>query len=104
MASKAVFYTGRSPIHGRGLFARRRIRRGEQIGTFRGTRTQTDGPHVLWVWREDGRVEGIRGGNALRYLNHDSRPNAEFEGADLYAVRDIPKDAEITIHYGEDWE
>ena len=104
LASKAAFYTDRSPIHGRGLFASRRIRRGEHIGTFEGARTKSDGPHVLWVWRDDGQVEGIRGRNALRYLNHATAPNAEFEGPDLYALRDIAPGHEITIHYGEDWD
>lgn len=92
-----------SPIHGRGLFARRRIRKGAYIATFEGRETARDGMHVLWVVREDGSEVGIEGRNALRFLNHSSRPNAEFLGADLHAVRNIQPGAEITFHYGEDW-
>jgi len=96
-------YLMRSSIHGQGVFARRRIVRGEYIGTFRGVPTRRDGDHTLWVLDEDGRHQGIRGRNALRFLNHSSRANAEFRGADLHATRTIPMDAEITIDYGDEW-
>ncbi len=95
---------GRSEIHGRGLFAARRLRRGSFIGTFVGKRTQEDGTHVLWVEDEEGSRYGIRGETALRYLNHSSNPNSEFSGADLYALRNIQPGAEVTFHYGEEWE
>jgi SET domain-containing protein len=93
-----------SSIHGRGVFARRPIARGEYIGTFRGVPTRRDGRWTLWVLQENGRLQGIRGRNALRYLNHSRRPNAEFWGADLHATRRIAPDTEITIDYGEDGE
>ncbi len=93
-----------SPIHGRGVFARRRLRRGAYIGTFEGRRTRRDGTHVLWVLQDDGSQVGIRGENELRFLNHSARPNAEFHGADLYAVRDIALGREVLIHYGDDWD
>ena len=96
-------YLMRSSIHGQGVFARRRIARGEYIGTFRGVPTTRDGEYTLWVLQDDDRLQGIRGRNALRFLNHSSRANAEFYGADLHATRGIPMDAEITIDYGEDW-
>ena len=94
----------RSAIHGRGLFARRRFRPGAWIGTFEGRVTRVDGTHVLWVQQEDGREVGILGRNALRYLNHSASPNAEFLGADLHALRNIQPGAEITFHYGAEWE
>ena len=93
-----------SPIHGRGLFARRRIRADAYIGTFEGVRTQQDGEHVLWVLDEEEGEYGIRGTNEFRFLNHARVPNAEFEGEHLYALRNIQPGAEITIHYGADWE
>ena len=52
---------------------------------------------------EDGRQIGILGKNELRFLNHDSDPNAEFVGLDLYAVSNIQPGREIMIDYGEDW-
>jgi SET domain-containing protein len=94
---------GSSEVHGRGLFARLRFRAGAHIGSFRGVPTKRDGEHVLWVAETDGRRFGIDGKNALRFLNHDRRPNAEFDGAELYATRNIQPGREILIDYGEDW-
>jgi SET domain-containing protein len=94
---------GKSAVHGRGLFARTRLRKGAHIGTFEGELTIRDGEHVLWVLAEDGTREGILGRNVLRFLNHDVRPNAEFEGAELYALRNIQPGAELFIDYGDDW-
>jgi hypothetical protein len=90
----------KSEVHGRGLFACRRFREDAWIGTFEGDPTSRNGMHVLWVLGEDGRQHGIRGRNALRFLNHDPDPNAEFRGADLHAVRNIQPGAEILIDYG----
>ena len=98
------YYTGPSPIHGKGVFAARRITRGELIGVYSGVPTARDGTHVLWVEGEDGTMAGRLGKNGLRYLNHSSRPNAEFDGDHLYALRVIRTDEEITFHYGEEWE
>lgn len=94
----------RSAIHGRGLFANGRFRRGERIGRFRGRTTARDGAYVLWIPRADGSYRGVRGENELRFVNHSPRPNAEFRGLDLYAVREIRPDEEITFDYGEDWD
>ena len=90
-------------MHGRGLFAQRRFREGAWIGTFEGEPTRRNGTHVLWVLEEDGTQRGIRGRNALRFLNHDVHANAEFRGADLYALRNIQPGAEIFIDYGPEW-
>jgi SET domain-containing protein len=92
-----------SPIHGRGVFASGRVSKGARLGTFKGRRTKRDGMYVLWV--DDGEeIYGIRGENELRFLNHADDPNAEFDGPDLLALRPIATGAEVTIHYGEDWE
>lgn len=93
----------RSPVHGRGVFALKRIRAGAYIGTFEGRSTRRDGEHVLWVLGEGGKHRGIQGENELRFLNHSSVPNAEFEGAELRALRNIQPGSEILFHYGEDW-
>ena len=69
---------GTSPIHGRGLFASRRIRTGAYVATFEGETTKENGMHVLWTLDEDGKEFGIEGRNALRFLNHSRNPNSEF--------------------------
>lgn len=98
-------YVADSEIHGRGLFARRRIKADEYIGTYSGRATQKNGMHVLWLWNEDSnRWEGINGDNEMRFLNHSSRPNADWWGDELYATRSIARDEEITFDYGWDEE
>lgn len=92
-----------STIHGKGLFARAEIEIDSWLGTYEGPEASRNGSHVLWVYEDDGLV-GRSGRNKLRYLNHSTNPNAEFNGFDLFALRDISIGEEVTIHYGEDWE
>ncbi|MDT8409445.1 MAG: SET domain-containing protein-lysine N-methyltransferase [Wenzhouxiangellaceae bacterium] len=98
-------YVGASPIHGKGLFARQDIAYDTWIGTYAGPFTLDDGMHVLWIWSdENDRWEGIHGNNEMRFLNHSKQPNADWWGDELYALRAIEKDEEITFHYGDEWE
>lgn len=92
-----------SAVHGKGVFARRRLREGQWIGRFEGEATRENGTYVLWLFDEDGTERGIRGRNALRFLNHGDPPNAEFRDADLYALRNVQPGAELLIDYGEAW-
>ncbi len=101
-----LFYVDDSGIHGKGLFARQSITKGDYMGTYKGPTCydlETGGPHVLWVEQEEGVWVGRDGRNILRYMNHHHKPCAEFEGFDLYAIRNIARGAEITIHYGEEF-
>ncbi|HIE54148.1 MAG TPA: SET domain-containing protein, partial [Chromatiaceae bacterium] len=69
-------------------------------------RAKRNGVYVLWVCNDpedDGSWEGRSGRNLLRYLNHSADGNAEFDGYDLYALRDIAPDEEITFHYGDEF-
>jgi len=94
----------RSPIHGRGLFAQRRVVKGEHLGRYEGEHTSRDGRYVLWVESVDGDgVYGVRGKNSLRFVNHSARPNAEFDGEELFSLRRIEPGEEITVDYGPDW-
>jgi uncharacterized protein len=103
--SNPLIHVRSSHIHGLGLFAARSIRKGTLIGIYDGPETRRDGMHVLWVYEEDDRQWiGREGRNALRYLNHSSSPNAEFDGYQLYALRNIRAGEEITFDYGEEWE
>ena len=104
MAEQERFEVRGSPIHGRGVFARSRLRAGAHIATFEGRPTRRDGIYVLWVFDDQEREIGIEGRTGLRFLNHSQRPNAEFSGLELYAIRNIQPGHEVTIHYGEAWE
>ncbi len=94
----------KSPIHGKGCFAKKKIRKGAYLGSYEGPTVLEDGTYVLWVQKENGGWHLIDGKNDLRWLNHSSKPNAEWDGNKLYALRTIEEGEEITFHYGEDWE
>jgi SET domain-containing protein len=96
-------YVADSPIHGKGLFAARRLAAGELIGVYEGPRVEEDGTYVLWVEDEPGGDwTGYDGQNDMRFLNHSPVPNAEMDGLHCYALENIPAGQEITIDYG--WE
>ncbi|BAO44403.1 SET domain-containing protein [Thiolapillus brandeum] len=99
-------YSSESSIHGTGLFAARDIPAGTYIGTYHGPRATRNGMYVLWVCESedgDGEWVGCSGRNLLRYLNHSAECNAEFDGLDLYAIKDITRDEEITFYYGDEF-
>jgi SET domain-containing protein len=93
-----------SGIHGMGLFACEPIKNDTYIGRYEGPSVSDDGPHVLWVIRDDDVEYGIDGQNAMRFVNHSTKPNASFYEDELFATRDIEAGEEITHHYGDDWE
>ncbi len=91
-----------SGIHGKGLFAKEDIENDTYLGEYKGPEAKKNGSHVLWVF--DDSVVGRSGRNKLRYLNHSRKCCAEFDGFELYSVRQIMAGEEITINYGEDWD
>ena len=98
-----IVYKAPSEIHGNGLFAKVSITKGDYIGTYVGPEAKRDGTYVLWVFEEEQTPVGRSGRNLLRYLNHRDEGNAEFDGFDLFALRDIKPNEEITFDYGG-WE
>ena len=100
-----VFYVQESEIHGQGLFAKTSIEEGSYLGTYDGPHIEDEednDSHVLWTEMEDGKWVGRDGKNILRYLNHNTKPSCEFDGFELYAIRNIEPHEEITIDYGEE--
>lgn len=99
---KNLVYVEDSKIHGKGLFASTAIKTGEYIGLYEGIETAENGMHVLWSETDDGGWIGRDGNNELRYLNHNKKPCAEFDGFQLFALQTIKIHQEITIDYGEE--
>lgn len=99
MPEKKLTYVAPSKIHGKGLFAKLYITGKSYLGTYQGPQAKQNGSHVLWVYDDDDNPVGRRGLNKLRYVNHSNKPNAEFDGFDLYSTRKINPDEEITIDY-----
>ncbi len=92
-----------SPIHGTGVFALIKLEQGRLIGRYSGAPTMIDGKYVLWIEGDDGTWSGVDGVGDLRFLNHSRSPNVEFDGPDLYTLRDISPGEELLFDYGEDW-
>lgn len=79
----------RSPIHGRGVFALRALAAGERIFEYKGEvirwraairqyRRRGDPGHTYLFGLSDGHViDGARGGNSARWLNHACEANCE---------------------------
>lgn len=99
-----MFSVRPSKIHGRGCFADKNLRPGTEFGV---PSYRTDEPtyHAV-TWDCDGDWWELY--SPYRYVNHSKKPNAEFYLADddtwnLYILRAISKDEEVTIDYGKEW-
>lgn len=106
-----------SPIHGRGVFATRTIRKGAEIIEYRGQRTtwdigserqgqDPDEPfHTFLFELDDGRViDATVRGNAARWINHSCDPNCEAVEDDdghvfIQARRTIKAGEELAYDY-----
>ncbi|MFK5913676.1 MAG: SET domain-containing protein [Woeseiaceae bacterium] len=97
-----LFYIKESDIHGRGIFAKKSIKKGTYLGEYKGPTTTRNGMHVLWVEDEEDKWIGRNGKSALRFLNHNTKPDAEFDGFELFSIKAIKTNQEIMIDYGEE--
>jgi uncharacterized protein len=105
-----------SPIHGRGVFARRRIPKGTRIIEYKGklitekeadrrySRIHQHSPHTMLFSLDGGLViDATRHGNSARWINHSCAPNCEIEeeGHRIFieARRDIRREEELTYDY-----
>jgi len=105
-----------SPIHGRGVFALRRIPKGVRIIEYKGklitdkeadrrySRMHENSPHTMLFSLDGGLViDATRRGNSARWINHSCAPNCEIEeeGHRIFidARRDIRAGEELTYDY-----
>ena len=114
--SDLPFEIRKSSIQGRGAFATRRIRPGQRIIEYTGQHITPDegdrryeesgmGRHHTFLFTLDDEtvVDGKRGGNESRYINHSCDPNCEavIEGQHIYiyAKKNIQPGGELTYDY-----
>ncbi|WP_341318491.1 SET domain-containing protein-lysine N-methyltransferase [Paraburkholderia sp. IMGN_8] len=105
----------RSPVHGKGVFAMHALAAGERVLEYKGEitswrnalrRHQREGVegHTFLFGLSDGSViDGSRGGNSARWLNHACAPNCETiedEGRIfIHTLRPIEPGEELFIEY-----
>ncbi len=113
-ANRDFVRVGRSRIHGKGVFAKRRIPRGTRVIEYAGARVPVT---QLFVEMAEGApppvysirlnetmvIDGARGGNDARFINHSCDPNCEAYVFDdhvyIYAMREIARGEELTFDY-----
>lgn len=115
-----------SPIHGKGVFASRFIRKGTRIIEYLGERidkkesnrrglalfeeaSKSGGASVyIFDVNEQWDLDGNKPFNHARLINHTCEPNTEMVNEEdrlfLFALRDIRKGEELSFDYGYDIE
>ena len=110
-----------SRIHGRGVYAARRLKAGENIIEYKGERipwkeadsrppSDPDEPYHTFFFSLDDQktvIDAGVGGNAARWINHSCDPNCETEETDdgrvfIQAMRDIRPGEELNYDYCAD--
>jgi SET domain-containing protein len=116
-ASSPYFAVRNSRIHGRGVFAARKIPAGTRILEYGGERISwkeacrredlkpADCFHTFFFSLQDGRIiDGGSEGNDARWINHSCEPNCEAQEEDghvyIHALRDIRRGEELNYDYG----
>lgn len=113
-ADRDFIRVGKSPIHGRGVFAKRKIPKGTRVIEYLGERIQLEklcrDPATVGTARvyafyldENTVIDGARNGNDARFINHSCDPNCEAYCIDdrvyIYGMGDIARDDELTFDY-----
>jgi hypothetical protein len=116
-----LYVVRRSRIHGNGVYAARRIRKGTRIVEYLGDRIthevadaryeakgQDDGHTFLFVAGDNVVIDAGVGGNEARFINHSCAPNCEpvieNERVFIEALRTIQPGEELGYEYGLTWE
>ena len=111
-----LFQLRSSPIHGQGVFALRRIRKGQRLIEYIGERITPeaadlrydddamDNPHTfLFTVDAQTIIDAAVGGNEARFINHSCDPNCEavITGKKIFihALRGIEPGTELAYDY-----
>lgn len=108
----------RSGVHGKGVFALRRIAAGETLIEYTGEiigwpealrrhpHDPADPHHTFYFSLDDGShvIDAKHGGNASRWINHACEPNCEADEEEgrvfIKALRDLEPGEELFYDYG----
>jgi len=93
-----LVYVMKSKTHGKGMFAKKKIKKDVVLGPLLGRPTKKDGTYVLWLTNK----KGLRVTNDYRFINHSFKPNCALTGTEVVTLKSIKKDEELFHHYG--WE
>jgi hypothetical protein len=120
-ADAPIYRVRSSGIHGKGVYATQRIRKGTRIVEYLGdrithqeaddryaTKGQDDGHTFLFVVSDRIVIDAGVGGNDARFINHRCEPNCDTVIEDdrvfIEAVRAIEPGEELGYEYGLTWE
>jgi len=91
-----LVYVANSPLHGKGLFARKSLKANMALGKLVGKLTTRDGTYVLWL----SDTEGLRVTNDFRFINHSGTPNCALTETEVVTLTSVKADEELTHDYG----
>ncbi len=91
-----LVYVKKSPTHGKGMFATKRIAKNITLGPLIGTPTKEDGTYVLWLTAK----QGFRVINDYRFINHSKDANCALTDCDVITLKTIEPDEELFHDYG----
>lgn len=89
-------FVANSALHGKGLFAAKRIKADTVLGRLVGMPTIDDGIYVLWITDDLG-LELV---NDFKFINHGKNPNAAYTDMDVVILRDVEAGEELLHDYG----
>jgi len=119
-ARKPKIVVRNSRIHGRGVYAGRKLAKGERVIEYKGELiswkecdrrppSDPDDPHHTFFFSlSDGKhvIDAAVGGNAAKWINHSCEPNCEAEEDDdenrvfIVTKREIKTGEELNYDYG----
>jgi uncharacterized protein len=104
MSEKDLF-VAKSKFHGKGLFVKKDVKKGQIILTIKGKRKRKQNKTLQDVfsnpnWVGFNEYQWIDPSSPFKFLNHSCDPNGGIKGSvRLYALRDIKAGEEITFDY-----
>ncbi len=89
-----------SPLHGKGLFAKKALPADVVLGTCKTKKTKEPGLYTLTF--DDGSQLDVT--CKLKYINHSKQANViYYDDLSVMTLRDIEAGEELLHDYGEEW-